>query len=86
MAVNIKGPVTRLYADTEGCYIRVPGAPASKHNYYQLLRSHANYNSLYSLALSAAVNGTEITVRTADDITSNEIAEVLYLVVDYPAE
>jgi len=83
MATATTGTVTRLYADTQGCYIQTTGTPEPKHRYYQLLLTHPNYNALYSLALSAAVNKTALTVRTVNNIDPNEIAEVQYLRVDY---
>jgi len=85
MTTATKGAITRLYTNTEGCYIQTTGTPAPKHEYYQLLLTHPNYNALYSLALSAAVNKMEMTVRTVDPIDTNEIAQVSYLSVDFPA-
>ena len=85
MANDTTGKVTRLYTDTDGCYIQTSGTPAPKYNYYQLLLTHPNYNALYSLALSAAVNKNKLRVRTVQEIDANQIAEVEYLLVNYPS-
>ena len=45
--------------------------------------AHPNYNALFSLALVAAVNRYELTIRTAAEITSQAHATVDYMVVDW---
>lgn len=90
MAVHAKGKVTRLYPSYEATngktYIRLelPAATvAPKDGYFYIETSHPNYNALYSLALVAAVNRYELTVRTAQDISTQNHAKVEYMVVDW---
>jgi hypothetical protein len=89
MATNFVGPakVSRIYSDADGCYIRLDNIPTTdtpKGGYFQLLKTHTNYNALYSLALTAATNGLDFSIRTVDDISSTSHAEVQYMVVDWP--
>ena len=91
MAVNATGNVTRLYVTrTESpprgvAFIRldIPPAEQPKDNYFQLNQTHPNYNALYSLALSAAINGYQLRIRTETDITPTEYGVVRYMVVDW---
>jgi hypothetical protein len=89
MAYFITGRVTRLYVteDESGgvAFIRlqVPADEQPKDGYFQLNQSHPNYNALYSLALSAAINRYLLTIRTSGDVTPTEYAEVRYMVVDW---
>jgi hypothetical protein len=58
MAVRAKGKVSRLYVRAEATNIRleIPQEEQPLENYFKLETTHPNYNALYSLALSAAVN------------------------------
>ena len=84
------GRVTRLYvtrsSSNQGItFIRlgIPTSDQPKDGYFQLNQSHANYNALYSLALSAAINGYKLRIRTESDITPTEYATVRYMTVDW---
>ena len=86
MAHYATGTVVRIYADTEGCYIslRYPDTtPKPKDGYFRLLKSHQNYSSLYSLAVVAAVNRYNLSIRTNGEIDPNEHGSVRYMVVDW---
>jgi hypothetical protein len=90
MALNAKGKVKRLYPSYESTkgktFIRLElpaSASAPKDGYFFIDSSHPNYNALYSLALVAAVNRYELTIRTSADISSLAHAKVEYLVVDW---
>jgi hypothetical protein len=89
MAVRVTGKVARLYVtqvDSGGVtFIRlqIPGNEQPRDGYFQLNQSHPNYNALYSLALSAAINGYQLSIRTQADITPTEFAVVRYMVVDW---
>jgi len=89
MANRATGRVARLYvtqADSGGVtFIRlqIPDNEQPKDNYFQLNQSHSNYNALYSLALSAAINRYPLTIRTRADIVPTEYAVVRYMVVDW---
>jgi hypothetical protein len=82
------GTVRRIYARAEGTFIWLKdftyGGPpgANGEGYFRLLRSHPNYNALYSLLLVAATNKHPLRIRTEKDISPSEDAEVNYLVVD----
>lgn len=76
--------VERLYVNREACIIRLAGVgPPPKDQYFKLLLDHPNYNALYSLALSAAINRYPLTVRATGEFPSDSMAQVEYLVVDW---
>ena len=85
------GRVTRLYvtrtpSPARGVtFIRldIPASEQPKDGYFQLDQSHPNYNALYSLALSAAINGYLLRIRTEGPITPTEYAVVRYMVVNW---
>jgi hypothetical protein len=79
--------VVRLYVLRGGTKIRLdlPAAEQPKDGYFTLPLTHDNYNALYSLALTSAINGYQMRIRTTTDIDPGEPAEVLYTVVDWPA-
>lgn len=84
MANMVSGKVTKIYADSEGCYIKLDysgGKPMDE--YFRLLKTHQNYNSLYSLAVVSAVNRYVLSIRTAREIVSTEHGEVVYMVVNW---
>ncbi|MCZ7572598.1 MAG: hypothetical protein M5U01_28925 [Ardenticatenaceae bacterium] len=87
MATSVRGNVARIYADTEGCYIRLKDTPAAdtpKDGYFQLKLNHPNYNALYSLALTAAANGRRLEIRiVGDDIRPTHHEEISYMTVDW---
>lgn len=81
-----KGKVRRIYPDDGGTYIEldIPTTPPRpKDGYFRLEQAHSNYNALYSLLLVAAVNRYDLEIRTAADITPDEVAVVLYMRVDW---
>lgn len=85
MATHFTGKVQRLYVTADQTYVRL-GIPASEQpleSYFTLQQSHVNYNALYSLALSAAINGYNLTIRTAGDVSPGEEARVRYMVVNW---
>ena len=84
MAVSVSSKVSRIYPDEANCYIRLK-APAyrPKSGYFRLPLSHPNYNSLYSLAVVAAVNGYKLQIRTVSAIVGTAFAEVAYMYVDW---
>ena len=88
MAVRVTGKVNRLYVDVNGCYIRLDGLPPEdtpKDGYFQLKKSHQNYDALYSLALTAAANRLDLTVRiVGDDIKpTGAYPDVNYMIIDW---
>jgi hypothetical protein len=87
MAHVASGKVSRLYTQRTYVAIRLAGLPADLtplDGYFVLRTSHQNYNTLYSLALSAAVNRFDLTIRTEEEITPQENAIVWYFVADWP--
>ena len=85
MAIRATGKVTRLYVRAERTNVRleIPLDEQPQENYFGLELTHPNYNSLYSLALSAAINGYALTIRTTAEISPDEPASVEYMVVDW---
>lgn len=87
-AFRFFGEVQRLYADRNGCYIRLEnvtpqGEPLPKNSYFQLKRDHKNYDALYSLALLAASGRHRLQIRSSADADPGEYAEISYLVLDW---
>jgi hypothetical protein len=86
MAIQAEGRVTRIFATRGHTYIRLAlpsGTVRPKNGYFRLEREHDNYQAIYSLALSCAINGYVLSIRTVRDITKTEHAEVVYAVVDW---
>ncbi len=86
MANRVTGKVQRLYATRGRCFIRLHGLSSAnkpKDGYFKLEMSHDNYNALYSLVLSAAVNRHDLLIRTVDQISNNSHAEVEYMWVEW---
>jgi hypothetical protein len=90
MAVQATGRVRRIYPSYQAANARTyialelpAAATAPKDGYFVLESAHPNYNALFSLALVAAVNRYDLTIRAAADITSQAHATVDYMVVDW---
>ncbi|GAA5142676.1 hypothetical protein [Pseudonocardia adelaidensis] len=84
MAHNATGRVERLCVRKDNCFIRLRSVPIEPlENYFQLPIGHANYGSLYALALACALNDLPLTVRTETDIIAGQQANIRYLVVDF---
>jgi hypothetical protein len=85
MAIRVTGIVERLYVRAERTNIRlvIPAQQQPLDGYFALEMDHPNYYSLYSLALSAAINRYPLQIRTKAEITPDEPAVVEYLVVDW---
>jgi hypothetical protein len=87
MAVNASGRISRIYAQKTYVAIRLANLPPELtplSGYFVLRTTHPNYNALYSLALSAAVNRFVLTIRTEADISPQQTADVWYFVADWP--
>ena len=84
MAKSATGKVTRIYSDPNGCFIRLEySGDKPKSEYFQLHKSHANYNSLYSLAITAAVNRYDLKIAMKKKIVPTEYGEIVYMVIDW---
>ena len=94
MSHRFQGRVNRLYVQggdgnspEEGhCYIRLAGVSVGNDDLFDLRQSHINYNALFSLALSAAVNRDVLQVRTIGEVESvptGKYPDVSYLVIDW---
>ena len=84
MAVNATGKVNQLYPNEGGCYIRlIYEGDKPLDELFHLSKTHGNYNSLYSLAVVAAVNGYDLNIRTVSDIVSTQHGQVQYMVVNW---
>lgn len=90
MTVQAVGKVKRLYPSYETTkgktfiQLELPASAAiPKDGYFFIETSHPNYNALYSLALAAAVNRYELSIRTTADISNQAHAKVEYMVVDW---
>jgi hypothetical protein len=86
MVHRFSGKVRRLFVDREQCFIQLSGIDVSKDSYFQLTANHPNYNAMYSLALSAAINSYVLQVRTAGEVEAvpkDQYPHVRYLVVDW---
>jgi hypothetical protein len=84
MAKQATGKVRRLYVHKNGTSIRldIPKSEQPEDRYFHLKRDHANYDALYSLALAAAVNRLDISVKTQGKTTVKP-AWISYMYVDW---
>jgi hypothetical protein len=83
---RVRAPITRLNPRQDGTFIRldVDESIRPKDGYFWLETSHPNYYSLYSLALTAAVNRSSILVRArAPWQPGIDSPAVSYLMVDW---
>jgi hypothetical protein len=86
MVFRVSGQVNRLFVSDGHCYIRIDDPEVvPKDGLFDLQQDHPNYNALYSLALSAAVNRYSLQIRTRGDIDpeADGYPPVSYLVVDW---
>jgi hypothetical protein len=85
MANTAKGLVDRLFVSSDNANIRlqIPEAQSPADGYFALEVGHTNYQALYSLALSAAINRYPLLIRTQGEISSSTKALVQYMVVDW---
>lgn len=85
MSDNRKGLVTRLYATNGRTFIRLklPPDQQPKDSYFELEQTHPNYNALFAIALSAAVNRQQLWIDAAGEITPDVTPRIDYLVVDW---
>ena len=80
-----KGKITRLYADGAGLYCKVVNeiGPRSKDDYYRLDLAHQNYDSIFSLLLSAPGSGQKVNIRISKVKTKDKRPEIAYVTIDY---
>ena len=84
MANNATGKVKRIYPYNDGCYVKLEyTGDKPKDGYFHLEKSHGNYNSLYSLAVVAAVNGYKLKIRASGNIVSSQHAQVVYMMINW---
>ncbi|CAN5800228.1 hypothetical protein BH18ACT2_BH18ACT2_19910 [soil metagenome] len=86
MANSVKGLVDRLFVSSDNTNIRLQAIPAAQSpadGYFALEVGHTNYQALYSLALSAAINRYPLLIKTQGEISPNAKALIQYMVVDW---
>ena len=85
VSLQRRGLVDRLFVSTEHTNIRlqIPEAESPANRYFSLEVGHTNYQALYSLALSAAINRYPLLIRTRGEISPSAMALVHYMVVDW---
>jgi hypothetical protein len=85
MADSKKGLVDRLFVSSDYANIRleIPAAESPADGYFALEVGHSNYQALFALALSAAINRYPLLIKTKADITPSAKALVQYMVVDW---
>jgi len=89
MASVVKGKVSLLYPTQNGCYVRLLDLAAKrqpKGNLFLLQLSHKNYNAIYSLVLSAAINRLVISIQTPvnpADLNKTISPDIAYVHVEW---
>lgn len=87
MTHRFTSTVSQLYVNSGHCYISLKGiADPPKDGLFDLPKSHTNYNALYALALTAAVQGYQLQLRTFGEVEAvpdTEYPRVSYLVVEW---
>ncbi|MFN4862352.1 MAG: hypothetical protein ACK5LU_17885 [Pseudanabaena sp.] len=77
--VSFSGRVTRLYPDRGGAYIQL-----DEGTYYYLLLNHENYDAIFSMAMSAAINGVSFTIRITGGKSASGHDLVEYATMNFP--
>jgi hypothetical protein len=77
---NFDGRITALIPRANETFISLdlPAAAQPADGQFVLPVSHANYDSIYSLALAAAINRYTVRVRTTEDIDPGDLGEVMW--------
>ncbi len=86
MATRATGKVSQIYVADKIALFRLsdlPTASAPRNNNFELRKSDQNYNALYSLALSAAINRYDLTVETTKAMDAKENAVVKTMWVNW---
>ena len=88
MSNTATGKVSRFYVSEHACRIRLADLPSDDKpadGYFLLPRNHYNYNALYSLALAAATNRLDLSIRiVAEEIDPRvKSPEIDYMYVDW---
>jgi hypothetical protein len=85
MTDQVRGLVDRLFVSENATNIRlqIPTAESPAEGYFALEVGHTNYQALYSLALSAAINRYPLLINTRGEISPSTRAIVKYMVVDW---
>lgn len=85
MPHKFTGKIKRLHVDRDRTYIRLESLGQKRlfEDYFRLELEQPNYNAIYSLVISAALNDYKILVRTTEDITPNDPALVSYVILDF---
>ena len=86
MATRANGKVSQIYVADKIALFRLSGLPtasAPRNNNFELRKSDQNYNALYSLALSAAINRYDLSVETTKAMDAKENAVVKTMWVNW---
>ena len=85
MAGFATGKIHSIYPDAAGCYFQFHDnvSPRPKDGLFQIKLSHDNYDSLFSLLVTAAMAGKPILARAREEISANEHANVIYLKMEF---
>lgn len=82
MAFHFKAKVRTILVNNKGCSIRLVG---KGNGYFNLPKTHLQYNALYSLALAAAANKDTLLIRTTEtrEVVSNDPKSISYMAVTW---
>lgn len=79
VGVSFSGRVTRLYPNRGGAYIQLNG-----RTHYHLLLTHENYDTIFSMAMSAAINGVSFAIRITEGKSAGGHDIVEYATMNFP--
>ena len=83
---NNYGTVKRLYPSDGRFMFSLSGGRTAmnpKSGYYEINKSHSNYEALVDVLIMAAETRTILKVRTQEQLNQDGFAQVVYLVLDY---
>jgi hypothetical protein len=86
MATQASGKVSQIFVNDNLALFRLSDLPTTskpRNSNFEIQKSDPNYNALYSLALSAAINRYTLRVTTKSTIKSTENAIVKQLWVNW---
>lgn len=87
MTTQVSGQVSNIWVNADGDAVvklaGLSGTSAPRNSNFNIKRNYRNFNALYSLALSAAINRYNLVILTTKSIKSTENGIVKELWVDW---
>ncbi len=83
MTTHFYGKITRLVVGDSLSISLGDQTIQPSDNYFRVMSDHPNYKAIFSLASMAAMSGHRFAIRTTEDISEGDRAEVSYVFMDF---